>query len=573
MKKRAKTNLTALLAAMLLVNPLPAMAQTVLTEIDDVEPEEVYLDGFYLDSPQELQIVATGVHLRSRAFLTTTAWILNADNREVVWELTDANSKWKNRLLREYSDRVTLPNGRYEVYYSAFPNYYREREWSLSNLLFGRRRMGEEYEELFGDLHMKITGQGRRLQRDDLEKYRQQVSERAIFFLQGRRDDLRLQQGFRLTRPVELIVYALGEARPDGAFDYGWIINTETRQRVWRLNDENSAYGGGNEKNRLYRGTVTLPAGSYAAFFVTDDSHSPRQWNAAPPYDPYFWGLSLYLNDASQAGAVSLFDYEDIPPRNVVADLSGLRNDETVSRGFTLKKDMKLRIYALGEGFEREMVDYGWIIDAHSRRQVWEMKFSETEHAGGSEKNRLFDGVIDLPKGSYIVNFVTDDSHSYRHWNAAPPFDPEHWGIIVLGAGPDFRPQDVGEYRPEEDPSYLVQITRVRDDEERQARFTLEKEGLVRIFAEGEGVSGEMFDYGWIEEASSGRVVWEMTYRNTHPAGGARKNRVFDDSVFLHAGEYVVHFQTDDSHSFGRWNAAPPADPTAWGITVQRVKD
>jgi hypothetical protein len=81
-----------------------------------------------------------------------------------------------------------------------------------------------------------------------------------------------------------------------------------------------------------------------------------------------------------------------------------------------------------------------------------------------------------------------------------------------------------------------------------------------------------MYDYGWIENAKTKKVVWEMTYRKTDPAGGARKNRMFDDTIMLDKGEYIVYFVTDGSHSFKDWNAARPRDPSHWGITIREVK-
>jgi hypothetical protein len=39
----------------------------------------------------------------------------------------------------------------------------------------------------------------------------------------------------------------------------------------------------------------------------------------------------------------------------------------------------------------------------------------------------------------------------------------------------------------------------------------------------------------------------------------------------LPAGEYILRFESDDSHSYGDWNADPPDDPEAWGVTVSRV--
>ncbi len=96
------------------------------------------------------------------------------------------------------------------------------------------------------------------------------------------------------------------------------------------------------------------------------------------------------------------------------------------------------------------------------------------------------------------------------------------------------------------------------------------RDGVVRIYALGEADDDEMADYGWIEDAKSRRKVWEMTYRVTEPAGGAQKNRRFDGTIPLPAGDYVLHYVTDGSHAFGDWNANPPDDPMSWGITISR---
>jgi hypothetical protein len=77
-----------------------------------------------------------------------------------------------------------------------------------------------------------------------------------------------------------------------------------------------------------------------------------------------------------------------------------------------------------------------------------------------------------------------------------------------------------------------------------------------------------MYDYGWIEEAKTGKTVWEMTYHMTEHAGGAEKNRQYNGTMMLMAGEYVLRYKSDDSHSFEGWNEDPPSDPFNWGITV-----
>lgn len=567
-----KRNLTGILilAAGLAIGLSPARAQEALVKIERIQPEEISFTGFVLDNPQEITIEAIGAHRHSRHWIASNAWILNADTREMVWELTDANSKWKSRKLREYRDAVTLPAGRYEVYYGFFPEYQYEGGWSISKFFFGDRTKYDD--ESYQEFTIAVYGKGKPLDRAAVGNYQKQVKEKAAVALNADRDDLYLNQGFKLDQPLELTIYAVGEARPDGAYDYGWILNSETRQQVWKFGHRNSEYAGGSEKNRMARETLTLPAGNYVAFFVTDDSHSPIEWNAAPPYDPSFWGIYIFAKDESQKKGVRLFDYQDIPSKNVIFEFTRLGDDEFITKGFTLKKDMDIRIYALGEGRDGDLFDYGWIVEAKTHRRAWEMRYEDTEHAGGNSKNRLYDRVIPLQKGSYILHFITDDSHSYRDWNASPPFDQQKWGITLIAAGDKFDPKDVADYREEADASILARIVRVGDSENREVSFTLEKDGDVRIYALGEGRDGNMFDYGWIED-TNGKIAWEMTYRKTTHAGGGVKNRMFDDTVFLKAGKYTVHYESDDSHSYRDWNDDPPRDPINWGITVYKLSD
>ena len=106
-------------------------------------------------------------------------------------------------------------------------------------------------------------------------------------------------------------------------------------------------------------------------------------------------------------------------------------DDENARASFQLPGRTRLRVYALGEGHDGEMFDYGWI-ENRSGEKVWEMKYAETDPGGGAEKNRVFEGVITLPAGSYVLRYRSDGSHSHADWNDEPPDDPESWGISVF---------------------------------------------------------------------------------------------------------------------------------------------
>ncbi|MBI3586861.1 MAG: hypothetical protein HY088_07015 [Ignavibacteriales bacterium] len=541
----------------------------VLTDIRNLSPQEVKFDGFALDKDQEVSIKGYGVSNRDGS-VYTTAWILDARTRKVVWNMRNAKRNRSGDGIAEYNDLVALPKGEYEVYYSAFPysadniNNFGDFMEFLGNKLFKWGTGKRDYKQL----SLTIRGSGKHYGPEGVEKLHEQLKQDAIVSLTGLWDNDNVHQGFILEKPMDVTIYSIGEARDDGVYDYGWIINAKTGEKIWAMTYPNSDHAGGDRKNRMVNKTIALPAGSYAAFFVTDDSHSYRDWNAPPPYDPSYWGLTIRPSDPGMKKFTKLFDYKAGELKNVIVEMIRMRDHEFQSKGFTLNKPMDVRVYAIGEGSDYKMADYGWIVDARTKIKVWTMEYNETDHAGGDQKNRLVDKVIHLDKGSYMAYYVTDGSHSYRDWNAAPPFDPEHWGLTVTAVGENFTQKDIGSYEEKADKSVLVRMVGMGDDERKRQSFTLSKTSEIHIYAIGEGTGSEMDDYAWIEDATSSRVVWEMTYRMTEHAGGARKNRMFDGSITLPAGKYVVYYQSDGSHSFNDWNDDPPSDPANWGVTV-----
>jgi predicted small secreted protein len=548
--------------------------ENVLAEIRNLAYQDVKMDGFVLDKDQEVSITAVGAGDRTRD-LYTTAWILSKQTRAVAWKLRNAKERHVSRGLAEYSDQITLPKGEYEVYYATFPDWSENiegfgdfMEYLADRIFHPSRRRGE-----YRDLSITVRGAGMHVDKEGVEQWHEQLRKDALVSLSGLWDNDYVHQGFILDKPMELALYAVGEANDDATYDYGWILDTKTGERVWQMTDRNTRHAGGARKNRMISETISLPAGKYVAYFVTDGSHSNRDWNAPPPYDPPFWGLTVRLKDESLRKDAKTFDYKAASDQNLIVDLTRFRDDEFQSKAITLNKALEVRVTAVGEGRDGEMSDYGWIVDAKTRKKLWTMEYGETEHAGGDQKNRMVNKVLHLDKGSYIVYFVTDGSHSYRDWNAAPPFDPEHWGISLNALSEGFNPNDVSAYEEREDKSVLARIVGVRDDERRRESFTLTKRSDVRIYALGEGQDGDMADYAWIEDANTGKVVWEMTYRTTEYAGGARKNRLFDNTISLPAGKYTVFYETDGSHAFNDWNDDPPDDPSSWGVTVSLIEE
>jgi hypothetical protein len=180
--------------------------------------------------------------------------------------------------------------------------------------------------------------------------------------------------------------------------------------------------------------------------------------------------------------------------------------------------------------------------------------------------------VISLDAGSYLVYYLSDGSHSWSDWNATKPDHPEAWGITLLALDGTAVSDAVEAYVPSSDPAVLAMLTAIRDDENRSKRFSLEQETKVQVYALGEGTFGEMHDFAWIQDAKTGRAVWEMTYNTSKHAGGAEKNRQYSGTIVLPAGDYVLRYRSDGSHSWEDWNDTPPTDQANYGVTLKKVE-
>ena len=151
----------------------------------------------------------------------------------------------------------------------------------------------------------------------------------------------------------------------------------------------NTRQAGGASKNLMFDNIITLPAGDYLVYFITDNSHSTRHWNEMPPYDPKYWGISLYPI-GEKKDDVEIREYEKFQTEPIV-EMTHIRNDQFEMEGFYLEKGAYFNIYAIGEysRSRRDFVDHGWLMHAHTREIIWEMNYNNTQHAGDRKSTRL----------------------------------------------------------------------------------------------------------------------------------------------------------------------------------------
>jgi len=579
--------LTVYLAMILILNPLLWGQSRDRLRIDDIQLDEIRVAGFSLRTARDISIKAIGSGQKmekDKSFsvmgdpnqMFAYPWILNAKTREMAWRMTLDNTQENKDVpfTRIFEGEVSLPAGEYEVYYSARePAFviFDDGFFSLGKFFNKLFKNKDIYEETQNAWYIEISQIDEVVDKSAIRKFHQAIKEQAVVSMTGLSDSEFRQEGFKLKKPGRFQIYTIGESYKSETFDYGWIVDAKNSEKIWESLPDKGVYAGGAQKNKLWKEIISLEPGSYWVYFVMDDSHSPDHWNSNPPYDPDFYGITISgLNGEYDPKSIEPLIKQKVTP---ILELTRLGDDEFVQEGFKLSTSMQIRIYALGEGRGGEMFDYGWIVDLETDEKIWEMTYNKTRNAGGADKNRLVDEVITLAAGSYMVYYMTDGSHSYADWNAAPPNNPANWGITIYPADPKFNKENI--QKIEEAlmaENVIAQIIRVKDGRLYQERFELTEPTRVRIYAIGEGDWDEMYDYGWIENAVSGVKVWKMDYQDTRWAGGGKKNRKVEQTMELPPGKYILFFNTDGSHSFNDWNDDAPNDPIHYGITVYEAE-
>ena len=452
---------------------------------------EIQVSGLELLRDGEIEIDALGLLPRYRDDFLVYSWILDQDTRELVWALNedDTDRSRGERYLRQAETTLDLDAGRYEVYLYAGENWYSSgvKIISPSDILdvlgdvFDDDGDYEYYDDYVEDCYIRLSSPN--LGDSDVRTFDADGAIPGYLIKHNMLGDSEyIEDGFSLDKPMDLRIYAVLEYPGKKPVDYGWIINADTREKVWEVDHWNTDWAGGGKKNRFVDEEISLDAGKYVLYFVTDDSHSFEAFNVNPPWDPMNWGITILPGDDFDRSAFHEYKPEGLG--EPLIDFTRARNNDYEEQAFRLKKETPLHIVALGEyvrGYP-SFADYGWIQDAVSGKIVWEMDRRNTEHAGGNDKNRMFDGTVELPKGEYVAVYVTDGSHAYRSWNASAPFNPKAWGMAIY-PGKEF---DRGSFEliSMDDVTaagnLLVNITRVRDHERHREKFTLDKKEFLR---------------------------------------------------------------------------------------------
>ena len=542
------------------------VAQNNSIKVGNVLPGEIDMGGFNLSKDSIVEILGEGASLDEwDNYLNYYGWIIETKSRKLVWYSERCEDYSEEDGEYDIEKKLKLKSGSYEVYFAAGSKNDKDYNFNMGaikGLMSGNKSNLKEFRE---DYFIILTGEAGTFQVRKPFELVNDLNKDAIVAITRVGDSERIEKRFSLKDDTEFNIYGVGEGVMKQFYDFGYIYEVSKNKKVWMFNRANASKAGGGKKNIAQKATITLPKGSYSVIYKSDDSHSFDEWNVKAPDDPQHWGIVVSLVNEKDRKNIAKFNENDIV--EPIVEITKVEEDAFISKGISLSKSMKVRILAIGEGY-KDLADYGWITNADTKETVWKMTARNTKYAGGGKKNRMVDEVIKLAAGNYIVNYVTDDSHNYDDWNDSPPFDEERWGITIWASNKDdmssVKTFNAKTFRSK---NLISEIIKVGDDEKLVKRFEISKRSDVRIIAIGEGTGDELVDYAWITD-ENGYTIWEMKYNETTHAGGARKNRLLSDVISFKAGEYKLHYRTDDSHSFNDWNSTPPDNQQMYGVTL-----
>jgi hypothetical protein len=421
-------------------------------DMSDFSSQELRRQPFSLGSDMDLEIDIIGARHQDSDQMYALGWIIDSKTREVVWSMSEEATRRMedDRKLRRFDGTIYLDKGDYEAYYFAGNPLQAITKFNFKEDIEGLGDLigvvGDVFDDEFakdGQLYFKQTKKFKFVLSADKNDFHlrddkaPRLPNQFISLVRSRNlSDERA--AFTISAQMDIEIYAIGEYSEsnDVFMDGAKIINAKTRDVVWAMERWNTDWAGGALKNRCFHDEINLKPGEYIVHYWTDESHTFDDWNGTPPYDPYFWGITLALTSQQYADNVKSSDIEQ--RKEVIVQIIKVGDDANLARDFTLKRDMKINIYAIGEGRKGYMYDYGWIERQGDDSIVWMMKEDSTDHAGGAIKNRVYDGIINLKAGDYVLRYKSDGSHSYNSWNAAQPSDARHYGITLYAYDEDY---------------------------------------------------------------------------------------------------------------------------------------
>ncbi|PID89439.1 MAG: hypothetical protein CSB01_01910 [Bacteroidia bacterium] len=149
--------------------------------------------------------------------------------------------------------------------------------------------------------------------------------------------------------------------------------------------------------------------------FDADAKHSQKFAQSPPMYSP---DLYAYI-DSLYRHKLFCFSLLDI----------GSKKDTSVE--FHVKQTADFLIVSTAESSKARAYDYGSLTSGN--KTLWSLEPEKAKHTGGQQYNKIQIGTIRLKKGSYRLNFTTDNSGAFNDWSPEKaPTKTNFYGIGLI---------------------------------------------------------------------------------------------------------------------------------------------
>jgi len=272
-------------------------------KMEEFLEDEIQVTGFKLFKESDIHIEALGAGVKSSRIrinsnfqdkngMIAYGWILDANTRELKWVMSNQNTERSGRgYNRKFEGEVHLPAGEYEVYFSTLKNniFFKHGVFSFGDFLDYLFDGDDWWQRGLDEWYIQIQNVDEMLDESTISKLQSNFKKDAIVSLSEIGDAEYREFEFQVTDKIEATVYAIGEGFDGEMYDYSWILNADTREKIWEMREWHTDYAGGAVKNRMVKKDISLDKGQYTLVCVSDGSHSAENWNSNPPYDPNFW--------------------------------------------------------------------------------------------------------------------------------------------------------------------------------------------------------------------------------------------------------------------------------------------
>jgi len=144
--------------------------------------------------------------------------------------------------------------------------------------------------------------------------------------------------------------------------------------------------------------------------------------------------------------------------------LKEVGDSANVNLDFQIVKPRNYLVVSCGEGNSNseDLFDYGWISDVNGK-EIWSgKKYNANFHLGGGIKNRMKIDMLYLTPGNYSLNYKSDDSHSFKSWNADQPTYLDLWGIHLFEIKNEMEAKQIQYYLTEASQQMLINGENIR---------------------------------------------------------------------------------------------------------------